>query len=305
MPNDFARCVIKHPDGRWLYHLPAADAYGVTGVLAEHATPDGDTTRDTMTRIGRGKWWSTSTKATRIVLTKQPGAVTTGYVLEDPDAASVRFPATLTTTEWQLRIGQGTATDHDTLWSLYKSVREKQDPIEETIDGPFVVLEGGEPPAPDAPQWTVNLLDAVTQRPEYAHLFPGHIVGLRAHVHKLIDRMPHVKYNFDGFKGVPGLHVTLRVPFEQPVTRWQADLSVRTGKPLRTGRTVPVTVERTLVLPVPDRVAADNYAAALTEWNTQVTYWTGLVTDASAAACNHCHGTGHVPTGAEQYDARL
>jgi hypothetical protein len=300
---DFARCVTKHPDGRWLYYLPGADDYGITAVLAEHPQPDGTTTGHPMDRVGKGKWWSTTTKAARIVLLKQPNRLTTGHVLKDPETASVRFPAELTVEEWRRRIDQGTNAECDTLWALYESVTEPQDPIEVPVDGPFVVLEGGEPPAADAPQWTVNLTDAITQRPEYAHLFPGYINGLREHVHKLIDRMPNIRFNFNGYQGQPGLHVTLKVPFEQPVTRWQADRSRRTDKPLKTGRNVPVTVDRRLLLPVPTRVSGNTYAEALAEWNTQVTYWTDQVEAASVAACNRCHGTGHVPEGAEQYDA--
>lgn len=305
MPADFARCTVRHPDGRWLYHLPGADAHDITAVLAEHATAPGEpATRHPMTRIGQGKWWATDAEATRIILLKQPTPLATGYILEDPETASVRYPATLTVAEWQDRREDATSAERERLWDLYKSVTEPQDPFEEPVDGPFVVLDGTEPPAPGGPPWTVNLVDAITQRPEYAHLFPGYLSGLCAHVKNLIDRIPGVKYNFDGYKGVPGLHVTIQVPFEQPVTRWRADISHRTGKTLKTGRTVPVLVDRCLILPVPNRIAADNYAAAIAEWDAQVAYWTTQVKEAAVAACNHCHGTGHVPSSAEQYDAR-
>jgi hypothetical protein len=299
---DFARCTIRHPDGRWLYHLPTADAHGVTAVLAEHTILDGPGTElRPMAQIGKSRWWATNAEATRLVLVKQPAPLVTGYALDDPDTASVRYPATLTVQEWQAR--RTSQSEIDRLWDLYHSVTEPQAPIEEPIDGPFVILDGGEPPAADARQWHINLVDSITQRPEYAHLFPGYLTGLRAHVRQLIDRMPRVKHCFDGYQGAPGLHVVISVPFEQPITRWQPDISRATGKTLKSGRTVPVTVDRRLTLPVPDQVAAGNYDAALTEWDRQVTYWTSQVTEASVAACNHCHGTGHVPAGAEKYEA--
>lgn len=293
---DFARYAVRHPDGRWLYHLKEADRNGLIAVLAEHADNPG--TGHPMTRLGeRSAWWSTTAEAVRITLLVNRGRLVTGYRLNDPQAASVKYPATLTVEEWAERREEATGAEIDRLWSLYSSVAIPQEPAEMTAEGPFLVLEGSERPPADGPQWSTNLVDAITQRPEYQHLFPGRLIGLRKHVMKAINRLPQVQHCFDGFQGDPRVYVSLRVPYEKPETYWSADISSRTGKPLKSGRTKARTVERTLHLPIPTDVPGDNYVAALAKWDRQVEFWLAAVTDASVAACNHCRGTGHVPTG--------
>ncbi|HEY5834931.1 hypothetical protein [Streptomyces sp.] len=291
---DFARYAIRHPDGRWLYHLPRTDPHTTIAILA-----DGQP----LTQIGTTHWWATDHEATRITTVTKTSPKTTKYVLEDPDTASVKYPAELTVEQWQERRQLNGGTTPERLWELYRSITVEQPPTETHIDGTFTVLEGGEPPAPGGPTWTVNLLDSITQRPEYQHLFPGRLHGLREHIIALIKRMPRVTHCFDGFQDSTAVYVDLRVPYEQPETRFVRDISHRTGKTLKTGRNRPVTVSRTLHLPIPTTVTGDNYAAALAEWDRQVAFWTQAVADANVAACNHCRGTGHVPTGAEQYTA--
>lgn len=293
--EDFARCVLRHPDGRWLYHLPTTLKWNAPSALA-----DGQP----MTRIAeKSPWWSADHEATRITLVTANRPKPTGYFLRDTDALSVRYPAELTVEEWTDRIAGASDGEEEALYRLYRVETADQDPTETHIDGPFVVLDGTEPPAPGGPDWTVNLVDAITQRPEYRHLFPGYLSGLVEHVYKKINTMRYVRYCFNGFQGVPGIHVTLEVPFEQPVTRWQANLG-RKLQELKSGRNVPVTVTRKLILPVPNRVSGLTHAAALAEWDRQVERWTGLIAEASVAACNHCHGTGHIPVGAEQYEGQ-
>jgi hypothetical protein len=296
MPTDFARCVIRHPDGRWLYHLPGATEWGGPGAVLADGQP--------MTQIAeRSPWWAADHEATRITLVRDSRPKTTGYTLENPDTASVRFPAELTVEDWNDRRADATTAEKETLWNLYRAETVEQDPTEEHIDGPFVVLDGTEPPA-GGPAWQVNLRDSITQRPEYAHLFPGRLLDLRPHMADVLKRLPRVQYVFPDHKNDPRVYVSLRVPYAEPETVWVADTSRRTGKPLKTGRTRQVTVDRVLWLPIPHTVPGENYADALADWNAQVDYWTSAVTDASVAACNHCHGTGHVPTGAEQYTNR-
>lgn len=296
---DFTSYALRHPDGRWLYHLPASTDYDVTGVLAEHpGTPPGGRA---MTRISeRSPWWATDAEATRIILVKRQRALITGYAINDADAASVRYPAELTAEDWDTRRNQATEAERERLWSLYTSVTVPQDAIEQYIDGPFPVLEGAEPPAAGGPAWTVNLLDSITQRPEYQHLFPGYLTGLRKHVVALIKRMPRVQHCFDGFQDSTAVYVDLNLRYEKPETLWVPNTG-RNGKRLKSGQRVERTVSRTLHLPVSDIVAGPNHAAALAEWDRQVSFWTQTVTDATVTACNHCQGTGHVPSGSEQY----
>lgn len=286
---------LHHPDGRFLYHLPRPDAFGsagwgtlpITGVFA-----DGQPLEKL-----HGDWWASTRQAAQLTVTGQPGAKTTGYRLTDPAAESVRYPVTLTLEQWAERRDR----EGDTLWELYTSVQEDQPPVEHVYDGPVMVLEGREPPRPDEPQWIAQLPHAVAERPEYKHLFPGRIPGLREYVYKQVEQLPKVKYAFNGYQGYTGLHIVLRVPYDEPRTEFRRDTSRRTGKSLKTGRNVQVLVERRLRLPVPADVHADTYEQALAAWNEQTAFWIQQVQEASVAACSHCDGTGHVVHGAEEY----
>lgn len=281
---------LRHPDGRWLYCLPTPSSFlhaPTTGVFADGLP---------MTPV-HGDWWSTPTEATQFTATAQPQAKTVGYKLRDPNAESVRYPATLTLDEWRERLDR----ESDTLWELYTYVDEEQPPLEHVYDGLVMVLEGREPPAPDERQWKASLPHELGTRPEYQHLFPGTIPGLRDHLHKIIEAKPGVRYCFNGYRGRPGIQVTINAPYDKPQTRWQANVSHRTGKTLKGGRTVPVTVSRELDLPVPASVPGPNYAEALAEWDRQVEFWLGIVDSATVAACSHCKGTGHVNSGAKEY----
>jgi hypothetical protein len=184
---------------------------------------------------------------------------------------------------------------------LYTPTYQDLPPLEHVFDGPIVVLEGREPPSPDEPQWVAQLPHALTERPEYKHLFPGHIVGLVDHMKKIFEAMPRARYVLLNFQNRPGVYVDLRVPYDEPRTEWRADTSYRTGKKLKTGRTVPVLVSRSLTLPIADRVAADTYEEALALWDQQVAHWTRVVEEASVAACSHCDGKGYVPHRSEEH----
>lgn len=284
---------LKHPDGRWLYHLPRPDTFRFVTDVTVFA--DGQP----MEKL-HGDWWASSSEAGVLSATAQRQPKTTGYRLTDPTAESVRYPATLSLDVWEERRDR----EGDTLWTLYTSVQEPQPDLEHTYDGPVMVLEGREPPGPDERQWVAGLPHALASRPEYRHLFPGKIPGLRTHLYEVIKAMPNIRHCFNGYDGYVGLHVVVKVGFDKPVTRWQADLSRRTSKPLKTGRTVPVTVTRDLNLPVPEHVTGDNYQAALAAWDQQVEFYLSVVREATVKACSVCNGTGHVAYGAERYNAR-
>jgi len=248
---------LKHPDGRWLYHLPKPDAFKtpgnqlrineITGVLA-----DGQP----MEKL-HGDWWATDHEATRLTMTAQPAPKTTGYQLTDPDTESVKYPATLTPDQYL-----DLSDDYEDLWRLYTAVREDQPVVEHVYDGPVMVLEGREPPTPDEPQWVAQLPHALTERREYMHLFPGHIPGLDDHLMRVFKGMQYVDFVGSNFQGRPGVHVSLKVPYDQPRTEWRANTG-RNGKPLKSGYHVQVTVNRRITLPIPSRVAGDTYEQAL------------------------------------------
>jgi hypothetical protein len=290
---------LRHPDGRWIYHLPKPDTFGTPG-FGSRADVTGVFADGQPMKKLHGDWWATDHEATRLTMTAQPAPKTTGYRLTDPSAESVRYPATLTVDEWNERRD----VEGDTLWTLYTNVHEDQPALEHVYDGPVMALEGREPPGPDERQWIAELPRVLTERPEYRHLFPGRIPGLRQYLHHVIKAMPGIRHCFDGYDGFTGLHVVVEVPFDKPLTRWVADLSRRTGKPLKTGRTVRETVTRSLNLPVPADVHAANYEAALTVWEEQVEFWLSVVDSAGVKACSACHGKGHVDDGSDKYNAR-
>lgn len=280
---------LKHPDGRWIYHLPDPDSFRYTTRIGAFA--DGQP----MAKL-HGHWWAAGHEATRLTAAAQPSAKTVGYQLKDPAVESVRYPATLTREQFSDRVDEG----EDTLWSYYTAVTEEQPPIEHVYDGPVMVLEGREPPGPGEPQWVAQLPYVLAERPEYRHLFPGHIPGLVSHLMDVFKQLPRVEHVFNNFQSEPGVYVSLRVPYDPPRTEWRA-YTGRNGKPLKSGRNVPAVVSRSLTLPISDRVAADTYAEALALWEHQVEHWTRVVEEASVAACSHCNGHGVVGVGSESY----
>lgn len=286
---------LAHPDGRFLYFLPAPE--GQHRRTPVSITADGQP----MTRLrekNNAGWWVTDHQAEQIVATYQPPAKLTSYELRDMDALSARYPAKLTVDEWDAH-----PDNSDHLYSLYRCVTQDQPAIEHVYDGPYMVLEGREPPGPGELPWKAQLPYELAERPEYLHLFPGYIPGLRAHLHELIKKMPRVEHCFDGYQNVPGLHITLAVPYDPPATAWVSNYGAR-GQELKSGRTIQQRARRTLLLPVAPNVAADNYAQALEAWEQQVAYWVGQVEAASVTACGHCHGSGQVPTGTEKYSKK-
>jgi hypothetical protein len=280
---------LKHPDGRWLYHLPKPDTFRSESV--ESILADGQP----MSELPQG-WWAAPAEVSELKALTKPRQEVIVYKLGDPNAESVRYPATLSVQDHYDR-----RQDDESLWDLYTPTFQDLPPLEHVYEGPVMVLEGREPPGPDEPQWTANLPHALTERPEYKHLFPGHIAGLVAHMMKIFEAMPRARYVFLNFQNRPGVYVDLRVPYDEPRTEWRADTSHRTGKKLKSGRTVPVLVSRSLTLPISDRVAADTYEEALALWEQQVAHWTWVVEEASVAACSHCDGKGYVPHGSEKH----
>lgn len=280
---------LKHPDGRYLYHLPKPDA--LRGEPIASMLADGQP----MSELPRG-WWAAPGEASELKALTKPRQEVIVYKLGDPNAESIRYPATMSVQDHSDR-----RQDDESLWDLYTPTFQDLAPLEHVYEGPVMVLEGREPPGPDEPQWVAQLPHALTERPEYQHLFPGHIAGLVDHMKKIFEAMPRARYVLLNFQNRPGVYVDLRVPYDEPRTEWRADTSYRTGKKLKSGRTVPVLVSRSLTLPIADRVAADTYEEALALWDQQVAHWTSVVEEASAAACSHCDGKGYVPHGAEKY----
>jgi hypothetical protein len=285
---------LKHPDGSWLYHLPKPDTFTTPGNQIRITEFTGVFADGQPMEQLHGDWWATDHEATRLSATAQPAPKTVSYRLRDTDAESVRYPATLSGDEYRER------RDDEDLWRLYDPVTEDQPALEHVYDGPVMVLEGREPPAPGEPQWVADLPQVLTRRPEYRHLFPGHIPALDGYLMAVFKTMPYVDFVGSNFQNVPGVHVSLKVPYDEPRTEFRARTG-RNGKPLKSGYHVQVTVNRRLTLPIPSRVPGDTYEDALAAWREQVEFWKGVVTEASVAACSHCDGKGFVAAGAEEY----
>jgi hypothetical protein len=283
---------LKHPDGRWLYHLPKPDAF--RGHTTASVLADGHP----MTEL-HGGWWATPGEASELKAVTDARRETVAYKLRDPDTESVRYPATLAVDDHYER-----RQDDETMWDLYTPVTEDRPPLEHMYDGPVMVLEGREPPAPDEPQWVASLPHALAERSEYKHLFPGHIPGLDDHLIAVFKEMPHVDFVGCNFQGKPGVHVSLKLPYDEPRTQWRAHTG-RRGQPLKSGYHVQVTVNRRLTLPIPSRVPGGTYEQALASWQEQIEYWTGVVKEASVAACSHCDGKGFAANGSEKYSESL
>lgn len=287
---------LSHPDGRWFYRLPNLPRDFAWDKTVKAIEADGAPMAQHESKKG---WWITDHKAERIAIVFSKRPRTARWELVDETAQSVRYPAELSPQEFQ---DHPDYDSHDeVLYRLYRSVNEVQPDETYTYEGPYIVLEGREPPGPDEPAWHPDVLNDLSNTWEYQHLFPGRITGMRDILMNRFKDMPHVEHVFANFQHKPGVYVSMRLPYEEPVTEWKPDRSRRTGKPLKTGKRVPVRVARSMRLPIQDAVHGDNYAHALAQWNELLEYWTGQVRDAAALACNHCGGEGFIVPAAQQH----
>ncbi|MER6830888.1 hypothetical protein ABT352_33180 [Streptosporangium sp. NPDC000563] len=285
-----ATYVLVH-DGLWMYYLPETlkPAYGAKGDITAHA--DGQL----MTKLLQPGWWGSAHQAEQITIHVPQRDRVIGYRLDDPATESERFPATLTTEKYdELR------EQNDIWFQMYSPLYQSVTAQALSLTGPWTVLENAAPaPVGDPRPWHASLPTILTQRPEYAHLFPGALSGFRDHLRKLIEAMPYVRHVFtrDEFE------VVLEVPLELPEHQW-----VPSPYPARRrrgeGHNRQVTITRRLHLPIPDRVPGVTRADAERVWDEQTAHWTAVVTSASAKACNTCRGTGHVVDGSTEYDAK-
>ncbi|NEA22641.1 hypothetical protein [Actinomadura bangladeshensis] len=283
---------VLHDDGVWMYHL-GADIPTVYGGGLPVPEADGQP----MIGLQAPGWWATDHEAATITVRRSVPPATTGYRLRDDSAASTKFPAALTPDEWENH-----DADRDLLWDLYTTVTEPQPDVVIAIDGPWLRLDGTPPPDDDSRTWVPRLPDALRNRPEYHHLFPGHMPGFRDHIKRLAERHRHVEHVFTDYQGRRGLTVILKVPFDQPVTEYRpARNNNGSVSRSRKGRTVTVYARRELLLDVHDRtvIQGDARAEAAARWDEQTAHYTALLDEASVAACSHCKGHGYVPSGAE------
>jgi len=253
----------------------------------------------------RDGWWSATHEATTISIVRPQGDRTVGYRICTPDAASARYPASLTRAEYDARCSES-ESEAELLSGLYERVTKPQPPTTEEVTGPWLRLDGT-PPAQDGRSWVAKLPHELSYRPEYLHLFPGYMPGFREQMTELLKALPRVKYVFDWKTGgqVHGLQVTLEAPFDRPVTEQVPALN-RDGSRSRSRkpRTVTLTATRRLDLPVPYRLDAPNRAAAAAEWERREADLLAIIDGASVAACHVCRGHGYVIDGSDQYERK-
>lgn len=298
--NDPREYYVLHlPDGRYLHHVPQH----IPGLNSQSGTTLHSTEGPLTPLAGRPTWWAADHFVTGPVTARwTPYPQTTGYRLKNPDDETKHFPASLTTREFNVledRFGE-------VVFDLYAQVNEERpEQTEELNVGPWRLLEGELPPQEPDRRWIPDLPRSLATHPEYGWWLPGKLIGLfdavKAHAESKRLGMFAVSQTTKKYDGVEGwLKVEYNVPFQRPVTRVQThDFD---GRKLRRPKTVPETVKRPLILPVPQWVTGDNYAAALTAWNAEYATWTALIDSmVGVKACNHCGGLGHVPDGAEQY----
>ncbi|MER7707194.1 hypothetical protein ABTX81_30375 [Kitasatospora sp. NPDC097605] len=291
---------IHLPDGRYLHHLPHRLLEGIRpgGTLTLHS----DTGQ--LTRVpGQSDWWAADHPVTGPVTARwTPYPETTSYRIKNPADANTVFPATVTVDEFRdMEDNLG-----GVVFRMYDPITQDQPEQSQALDaGPWRFLEGEQPPADGDRRWVVDLPASLTNHPEYRWWLPGKLTGLFDAVanhakSKGVDRfgVGRSTVKFDGVEG--HLRVDYAVPFQRPVTHqltedWK-------GKKLRRPETVQTMEKRRIVLPVPDAVHADNYAAALAQWNDECTRWTAAIdAEMGVKACNHCGGHGFIPDGLEQY----
>ncbi|MFV2172396.1 hypothetical protein ACFHW2_11560 [Actinomadura sp. LOL_016] len=273
-----------HHDGTWMYYLGGNPDVGYLGkdiVPAADGRP--------MTRLQQRDWWATDHEAATITITQPQSPTTTGFVLRNPADETQRFPARLTLDEYNRH-----SASVDVLDDLYKSVVEDRPDEVTTLHGPWLRLDGT-PPPDDGRTWVASLPNALRNRPEYQHLFPGYLSGLRAHIGDLAKKHPRVAHAFVHEQGKVDVH--LDIPFDQPLTEYRParNLDGSVSKSRR-GKTVTRTVRRTITLSVPDRVRGENRAAAVAEWDRLTAQYQAELDAVDVVACSACEGHGYIPT---------
>ncbi|MFI8085962.1 hypothetical protein ACIF6L_34870 [Kitasatospora sp. NPDC086009] len=286
---------IRTDDGRYLYHVPLrhrVEAFRADGAVT--LLGDGEP----LSRLHHNDaWWLTDQPVTAFTVRWRPQPKTTAYTLDNPGMESSVFPASVSAADWE----DFSERHGDKAWDFYSSVTEQQpERTDEIAGGPWRIIGGEAPPAEHDSRWVTSLPHALTNHPEYGWWMPGRLTGLRDAVQAHANKLGHVDYAstpIDGNRASGMLNVRIKLPFQQPVTR-QSDRAWD-GRKLKKPRTVPVTAQFTLNLPVPVSVHGDTYAEALAAWNAQYAYWTDLIdhqAEAGVTACNTCMGHGYLPT---------
>lgn len=168
------------------------------------------------------------------------------------------------------------------------------DPIVETerLDG-WQPLAGDPDPDPDRP-WTVRDPSVLAVYGGHtAHLWPGHLGGLREPVIDRLRALPYVSVQV--WNHQTKVDVDIKVPWE--AHRTKTEMHKPYGKRKSVPRTVPVyAMTNRVSVEIPDRIASQSKATAIAAFDEVVTREVAKIVPfgENPHGCDHCGGMGWV-----------
>lgn len=238
----------------------------------------------------RRAWFTTDHLAERIEEHIPGGTRVTHYAIRNPDIISPALPPELTPEE----MGERQEGEDDEVYAvLYQPVRAQDAGTVVEHPGPYTLLvaewgEGGRVKT----TWKAELPYELRERAEYAHLFPGHLMGFQERVIERLKALPHIKYVL-ARKGGNILDVTAEIGFLTNISHWVSKNSSPRER----------TVTKKWELHVPKLVWGECRAAAEAEWDRLLEGYLAEVDCVNVRACNTCEGHGFVLVPQEWVDA--
>lgn len=267
---------LRDDDGVWWVHLGRL-SYEPQRVVARDGPSAAATTSEGVKGNLSG-WWGFLVQPASIEIHYPPRKVTTGWRLR-PEYAALAPPMAERYESWT-ELEKGAGERHiDFYEGEYRD--EQPEPEYVTEFGPC--LDGSPPePLPFGLEWQPKLPWALTNRPEYGHLFPGSLSGGAAYLAaELQAAFPQANV----YHRHPDANVKVyrQVPFEPP-------------KPRRTKR----DRDRAMVTRSAEfrlwSIEAPSRAAALAQLDLQIREAKAEVEEMGLAACGHCGGLGYIET---------
>lgn len=241
----------------------------------------------------RGWWvcaWGLDEAPARVVVELGPEKERDHYELSEryahvaePDGP---FPRTLTVEEYSQRTDEDGGAYDPATSQMYESVMREVEREPVVLDS-FLVLEG-QPAPQDGGTWVAALPYELRERPEYRHLFPGHLAeDFRAVLAKRLEALPYVQHCFSHQPGP--LDVSVRVFYEPTV--WEPKRNSRGRVTKQKGSAGYVT--HRLDIAAPRRIEGANRAEAVKRWDEEMGSFLAAVEEAAhVVPCGHCKGRG-------------
>lgn len=281
------RFVIRHEDA-FLYVVPTEAVgarYRDRSQVVVYA--DDEPMRQLPSSSTQWLWLAADHRAEQVWVRRAADKVVDGYRLDDETRVSARYPLTMSPADYERHVREYRFSDDERyFYSEISHERQRERELFADDAGNWPVLDGFAPEyRKDGPPWVPSVPAALLQRPEYHHLFPGSLHGLRQHLTERIRELPAVRYAFN--EKAAGISVVLALAFTKPDTVFGSDASVRTVSRRE-------KVERRLHLNVPNSVAGSDYRDALAAWDIEVERWLAAVRSVTVDVCVHCDGEGYL-----------